>query len=107
MLEFHCVKIEIMLHALYHHTNFIAVKYFEYLGRRMIYAPKIMIWYALKKELLPSNLPTHFVMWVGSELYNVRWWLICLVILVRKMKGESQGHIFFPFFFFFPSAKAE
>lgn len=49
VLEFHCVKIEIML--LYHHMNFIAVKYFEYLGRRVIYAPKIMIRYALKKRI--------------------------------------------------------
>ena len=48
MLEFHWVKIELMLHALYHHMNFIAVKYFEYLWRRVIYAPKIMIRYALK-----------------------------------------------------------
>ena len=31
--------------------NFIAVKYFEYLGRRVIYAPKIMIRYALKKRI--------------------------------------------------------
>lgn len=34
-------------------------------------------------------------MWVESELCNVRGGLTCLVIVVRKVKGNSEGHILF------------
>lgn len=39
-LETHCVKIKIMLLAVHHNRNFVAVIYFECHGRKVIYAPK-------------------------------------------------------------------
>ena len=61
----------------------------------MTYAPKIMARYALGKELLHVNLHTGLAMWVASDLCNARGWLTCLVIVVRKVKGKSEGHVLF------------